>query len=76
MRDVLLGQVPAALDSNGYLPVATASASSACCSSGLFHRLRHLITVLDALTIGLFEPSGPPRRWRSGCPRSRRSSSA
>ncbi|MBX3195045.1 MAG: TRIC cation channel family protein [Microbacteriaceae bacterium] len=68
VRDVLLGQVPAALDSNGYLPVATASALIGMLLERLFHRLRHLITVLDALTIGLFGAIGTTKALAFGLP--------
>jgi uncharacterized membrane protein YeiH len=68
MRDVLLGQVPAALESNWYLPVATGSALVGMLLERLFHRLRHLITVLDALTIGLFGAIGTTKALSLGLP--------
>ena len=58
MRDVLLDQVPAALTSNWYLPVATGSALVGMLLERIFHRLGVLITMLDALTIGLFGAIG------------------
>ena len=68
VRDVLLGQVPAALQSNWYLPVATGSALIGMLLERLFHRLRHLITALDALTIGLFGAIGTTKALALGLP--------
>lgn len=68
LRDVLLGQVPAALQSNWYLPVATAAALIGMLAERLFHRLRHVITVLDALTIGLFCAIGTTKALALGLP--------
>jgi len=68
LRDVLLGQVPAALQSNSYLPVAIASALVGMLLERLFSRLRHLITVLDALTIGLFAAIGTTKALALGLP--------
>ena len=68
IRDVLLGQVPAALLSNWYLPVATASALIGMLLERLFSRLRHLITGLDALTIGLFGAIGTTKALALGLP--------
>ncbi len=68
MRDVLLGQVPVALISNWYLPVATGSALAGMLLERIFHRLRHLITVLDALTIGLFGAFGTTKALALGLP--------
>jgi uncharacterized membrane protein YeiH len=68
VRDVLLGQVPAALASNWYLPVATAAALVGMLLERLFDRLRHLITALDALTIGLFAAIGTTKALALGLP--------
>jgi uncharacterized membrane protein YeiH len=68
VRDVLLGQVPAALQSNWYLPVATGAALVGMLLERLFHRLRHLITALDALTIGLFAAIGTTKALALGLP--------
>jgi uncharacterized membrane protein YeiH len=68
MRDVLLGEVPAALVSNWYLPVATGSALVGMLLERIFRRLRHLITVLDALTIGLFGAIGTTKALALGLP--------
>lgn len=68
LRDVLLAQTPAALQSNGYLPVATAAALAGMLLERLFQRLRHLITVLDALTLGLFGAIGTTKALALGLP--------
>lgn len=68
MRDVLLGEIPAALVSNWYLPVATGSALIGMLLERIFRRLRHLITVLDALTIGLFGAIGTTKALAMGLP--------
>ena len=68
VRDVLLGQVPAALESNWYLPVATGAALIGMLLERLFQRLRHLITALDALTIGLFAAIGTTKALALGLP--------
>lgn len=68
VRDVLLGQVPAALASNWYLPVAVAAALIGMLLERLFARLRHLITGLDALTIGLFGAFGTTKALALGLP--------
>ncbi len=66
IRDVLLSEVPAALAHNWYLPVATGSALVGMLLERIFHRLRHLITVLDALTIGLFGAIGTTKALALG----------
>lgn len=68
IRDLLLSEVPAALESNWYLPVATASALVGMLLERLFHRMRHLITGLDALTIGLFGAIGTTKALAAGLP--------
>lgn len=68
VRDLLLGQAPAVLFSNWYLPVATGSALIGMLLERIFHRLRHLITVLDALTIGLFGAFGTTKALALGLP--------
>jgi uncharacterized membrane protein YeiH len=54
LRDILLAEQPAALKSNWYFPVAIAAALLGMLAQRLLHRIGGLITVLDALTIGLF----------------------
>ncbi|MES1212287.1 MAG: TRIC cation channel family protein, partial [Leifsonia sp.] len=68
IRDLLLSQVPAPLESNWYLPVATGSALVGMLLERLFRRLRQLITVLDALTIGLFGAIGTTKALSLGLP--------
>jgi uncharacterized membrane protein YeiH len=68
IRDVLLGQVPAALASNWYLAVATGAALIGMLLERIFARLRHLITGLDALTIGLFGAIGTTKALTLGLP--------
>lgn len=68
VRDVLLGQVPVVLQSNWYLPVATGAALIGMLLERLFQRLRHLITALDALTIGLFGAIGTTKALAYGLP--------
>lgn len=68
IRDMLLAQVPAALQSNWHLLVATGAALLGMLLERLFHRLRHVITVLDALTIGLFGAIGTTKALSVGLP--------
>lgn len=68
LRDVLLNQVPQALLSNWYLPVATASALIGMLLQRIFHRIQPLITALDALTIGLFGAIGTTAALAAGLP--------
>ena len=66
LRDVLLAQVPAALTSNWYLVVATAAALVGMLLERLISRLGPLVTVLDALTIGLFGAIGTTKALSAG----------
>ena len=68
LRDVLLAEVPAALTSNWYLIVATAAALLGMLLERLFSRLGPLVTVLDALTIGLFGAIGTTKALSAGLP--------
>lgn len=68
IRDLLLGDVPRALESNAYLPVATAAALLGMLLERLFARVTHVITVLDALTIGLFGAIGTTAALAAGLP--------
>jgi uncharacterized membrane protein YeiH len=67
-RDILLSEVPAALQNNWYLIVATASALVGMLAQRLFHRLGGVITALDALTIGLFGAIGVTKALTHGLP--------
>lgn len=68
LRDVLLSEVPAALTSNWYLIVATGSALFGMLLERLISRLGPLVTVLDALTIGLFGAIGTTKALAAGLP--------
>jgi len=68
LRDLLLNEVPRALLSNWYLPVATASALIGMLLQRIFHRIQPLITALDALTIGLFGAIGTTAALAIGLP--------
>ena len=68
IRDVLLAEIPAALSNNWYLLVATGAALLGMLLERVFRRLRHLITALDALTIGLFAAIGTTKALAAGLP--------
>ncbi|MCU1508392.1 MAG: hypothetical protein JWQ12_657 [Glaciihabitans sp.] len=68
LRDILLNQLPAALQSNWYLPVATVAALTGMLFERVFSRLSALITVFDALTIGLFGAIGTTKALSIGLP--------
>ena len=68
IRDVLLAEIPAALSDNWYLLVATGAALLGMLLERVFSRLRHLITGLDALTIGLFGAIGTTKALAAGLP--------
>ncbi|MEO6116895.1 MAG: TRIC cation channel family protein [Pseudolysinimonas sp.] len=68
LRDILLNEVPRALQSNWYLPVATASALIGMLLERLFSRIQPLITSLDALTIGIFGAIGTTAALAAGLP--------
>jgi uncharacterized membrane protein YeiH len=68
LRDILLSQLPAALNSNWYLLVATAAALLGMLLERLFARLSVFITVLDALTIGLYCAIGTTKALAVGLP--------
>jgi uncharacterized membrane protein YeiH len=68
IRDLLLSEVPAALLSNWYVPVAVAAALLGMLLEVVFRRLGALITGLDALTIGLFGAIGTTKALAAGLP--------
>lgn len=68
LRDLLLDETPKALLSNWYLPVATAAALAGMLLERIFSRLEKLITVLDALTLGLFGAIGATAALAAGLP--------
>ena len=67
-RDLLLNQVPVALQLNWYLMVAVAAALLGMFLERLFQRLGPIITGLDALTIGLFCAIGTTKALTLGLP--------
>ena len=68
LRDILLGGVPAALQSNWYLPVCAAAALLGMLLQSLFNRLGPFIIALDAVTIGLFGALGTSKALAAGLP--------
>jgi uncharacterized membrane protein YeiH len=68
LRDILLGELPAALQSNSYVPVAIGAALLGMLLERVFRRLGVLITVLDAVTIGLFGAIGTTKALALGVP--------
>ncbi|GAB3617022.1 trimeric intracellular cation channel family protein [Okibacterium endophyticum] len=68
IRDLMLNQVPAMLQNNWYLVVATASALLGMLLLHTFVRLNPLIIGLDALTIGLFGAIGASKALAAGIP--------
>jgi uncharacterized membrane protein YeiH len=67
-RDLLLNQVPVALQQNWYLLVTVGAALLGMLLERLFQRLGRVITVLDALTIGLFGAIGTTKALTLGIP--------
>jgi uncharacterized membrane protein YeiH len=68
IRDVLLSELPAALTSNWYLLVATGAALLGMLLEIVFRRLSIAITILDALTIGLYCAIGTTKAIAAGVP--------
>jgi uncharacterized membrane protein YeiH len=68
LRDILLSEIPRALQSNWYLPVATVAALLGMLLERLFARVQPAIAVLDALTIGLFCAIGTTAALTAGLP--------
>jgi uncharacterized membrane protein YeiH len=68
LRDLLLGHVPRAMQSNWYLTAAVLAALLGMLLQRLFTRLAAFITVLDALTIGLFGAIGSTKALAMGLP--------
>jgi len=67
-RDILLSEPLAPLQSNWYLVVATSAAFIGMLAERLFRHLRHVITGLDALTLGLFGAIGTTKALSLGLP--------
>jgi uncharacterized membrane protein YeiH len=68
IRDLLLNQVPVALQQEWFIAVAVAAAFFGMLLERLFSRLGWLITGLDALTIGLFCAIGTSKALDLGLP--------
>ncbi|MBT2486146.1 MULTISPECIES: trimeric intracellular cation channel family protein [unclassified Microbacterium] len=68
IRDILLGQTPATLQSNWYLLTATAASLLGMLLAGLFTRLNTVIVVLDAVVIGMFGAFGTSKAIALGIP--------
>ncbi|MBH0009150.1 hypothetical protein ESZ53_03690 [Salinibacterium sp. UTAS2018] len=68
VRDVVLSEVPAVLTTNWYLIVATGAALFGMLLERLIARMGPVITVLDALTIGLFGAIGTTKALAMGLP--------
>lgn len=68
IRDILLARVPATLHADWYLLVATGAALVGMLLERIFSRLGRVITVLDALTIGLFGALGTTKALSLGLP--------
>ena len=68
LRDLLLNEVPAALQSNWYIPVAIVAALLGMLLERLFSRLNVAITILDAVSLGLFCAIGASKALSVGLP--------
>ena len=68
LRDVLLATPPVALSTNWYLPITVVAALLGMLLVRLFKRLDPVITLLDALTIGLFGAIGTTKALAFGLP--------
>ncbi|WP_051466607.1 trimeric intracellular cation channel family protein [Actinomadura oligospora] len=66
LRDVLLGQVPAALRGDRYLLVALSAAAAGMAFAHLVTRAAAVITVLDAASIGLYLSLGISKAGNAG----------
>ncbi|MCB1273268.1 MAG: TRIC cation channel family protein [Leucobacter sp.] len=68
MRDMLLGVTPAAFSSNWYLITVTIAALVGMLLLRLFERVDWLVTLLDALSIGMFGAIGATKALAMGLP--------
>lgn len=68
IRDLLLNQVPASLQSDWYLPVASGAALLGMLLLSGVNKLGPLIISLDALTIGMFGAIGSTKALAVGLP--------
>lgn len=68
IRDLLLGQTPATLQSNWYLVTAAGAALVGMLLAGVFDRVHTFIVVLDAVVIGMFGAFGTTKALAFGIP--------
>jgi uncharacterized membrane protein YeiH len=68
LRDLLLNEVPASMQSNVHLAVAISAALVGMALQRLFSRLTPLIDALDAVSIGLFGAIGTSKALAAGLP--------
>ncbi|MGB4137981.1 MAG: TRIC cation channel family protein [Microbacterium sp.] len=68
IRDILLGQPPATLQSNWYLLTAAGAALLGMLLAGIFNRVNTVIVVLDAVVIGMFGAFGTSKALGFGVP--------
>lgn len=68
IRDVLLGQLPVALSDRAYLPTVAIAALVGLAFASLLHRIGRVVTVLDALSLGLFTVVGVEKALLAGLP--------
>mgnify|MGYP001037999251 FL=1 len=68
IRDLLIGQPPATLQSNWYLITAAGAALFGMLLAGGFNRLNTFIVVLDAVVIGMFGAFGVSKAIAFGIP--------
>jgi len=68
IRDLLIGQPPATLQSNWYLITAVGAALFGMLLAGVFNRINTFIVVLDAVVIGMFGAFGVSKAVAFGIP--------
>ncbi|MGN8025614.1 trimeric intracellular cation channel family protein [Microbacterium sp. 22242] len=68
IRDILIGQTPASLQSNWYLITATGAALVGMLLAGVLNRVNTFIVVLDAVVIGMFGAFGTSKAIAFGLP--------
>ncbi len=68
LRDILLGVTPAAFSENAYLIAATTAAFVGMLLPRLFHKVDPVVTVFDAVSIGMFGAIGATKALAMGLP--------
>jgi uncharacterized membrane protein YeiH len=68
LRDLLLSQTPVSLSNNWFIPVAVLAALVGMLLERLFSRLNVAITILDAVSLGLFCAIGTSKALALGLP--------